>query len=103
MTFPEWFKQHWRAEGESRSRAIYRMCVASGCGHVSVLRALAGEQVSLRVAERLAAPSQGVVDVQGLVFPAAITTEPTRHPGEPSRARPDAITQPMTPVGRGAA
>jgi hypothetical protein len=71
MTFREWFEAQWRQPGESETRAIYRLCIETGCGHPSVKRAIRGERLSDRVALRLVAPCGGAVDPSHLVFPDA--------------------------------
>lgn len=69
MHFPEWFQTRWREAGEAETRAIYRLCVATGCGDPTIRKALKGDPMSAKVARRIASASNGELDPARLAFP----------------------------------
>jgi hypothetical protein len=69
MQFPEWFQQRWREPGEAETRAIQRLCIATGCGDPTIRRALNGEAMSPNVARRLVVATDGEVLPVTIVFP----------------------------------
>lgn len=76
-TFAEWYETHWRKEGETKTRALYRFCVEHEVSHRALGQALRGEPVKQhRAAEALAAATGGAVPASVIAYPKEASSEP---------------------------
>ena len=70
MKFSRWFESIWKeGKHESKTRAVYRLCIETDVSLPTVERALRGDPIRAPQAEALAEASRGAVDAASLVFP----------------------------------
>lgn len=68
--FADWYEKKWRAEGETKTRALYRFCLEHGVSHRALNTALKGDPVrNCKAAEALAAATGGVITAAELSYP----------------------------------
>jgi hypothetical protein len=66
--FAQWFDDHYRQPGESVSRAINRLSMASGLAYGTVYWAYRGARVTPETAVELAKATAGMVTIDVLVL-----------------------------------
>ena len=70
MKFKDWFYGIWReSPNESKTRAVYRLCIETDVSLPTVERALRGDPIRAPQAEALAEITDGAVYAGSLVFP----------------------------------
>lgn len=67
--FADWYERHWRAEGETKTNALYRFCLTADVSHRTVRSALAGKPLGMEVAAKVAGATGGEFSQVDLMLP----------------------------------